>query len=233
LVEVTTLPILCYHKVGPVWEEGRRLNIEPNQLAKHVQFFFRRGYSFIQAQELAGPLPARSVCLTFDDAYLSALFDGVRVLRAYQATATFFAVPSLVGFSSQWDKELARPLAPWDLLLDAQKAGFEIGNHTFTHADLSKLDRAAQVAEIERADDELIARGISPGSVCYPYGKSNPDTVFACEHAQYRVGLALGKRMAVESDDRRALPRIVMAYSDSPAKLLYKMHVRPKLRLHH
>lgn len=225
------LPILCYHKVGPVWEEGRRLNIEPNQLAKHVQFFFRRGYQFVQAQDLAGVLPLKSVCLTFDDAYLSALFDGLRVLRAYKATATFYAVPGLVGASSQWDGELARPLASWDILLDAQKAGFEIGNHTLTHADLSKLDLASQIEEIERADDALMSHGISPGSLCYPYGRMNGETKAACGHAQYRVGMALGKRMAVEADDRRALPRIVMAYSDSVAKLIYKMKIRPKLRI--
>lgn len=223
------LPILCYHKVGPVWEEGRRLNVEPGTLAKHVQFFFRRNYKFVQAQHLAGILPARSVCFTFDDAYLSMLYDGVRVLRAYGLTASIYAVPSLVGQSSAWDKELARPLAPWDLLIEAQKAGFEIGNHTLTHADLSKLDLDAQVREIEEADDRLLEHGLSPGSVCYPYGRMNVGTVFACEKAQYRVGLALGKRMAVETDDRRALPRIVIAYSDSVAKLMYKMHVRPKL----
>ncbi len=225
------LPILCYHKVGPVWEEGRRLNVEPGTLAKHVQFFFRRNYKFVQAQHLAGVLPTRSVCFTFDDAYLSMLYDGVRVLRAYGLTASIYPVPSLVGQSSSWDKELARPLAPWDLLIEAQKAGFEIGNHTFTHADLSKLDLAAQVREIEDADDRLLEHGLSPGSVCYPYGRMNVDTVFACEKAQYSVGLALGKRMAVETDDRRALPRIVIAYSDSVAKLMYKMHVRPKLRM--
>jgi peptidoglycan/xylan/chitin deacetylase (PgdA/CDA1 family) len=225
------LPILCYHKVGPVWEEGRRLNIEPNQLAKHVQYFYRRGVQFVQARDLAGVLPAKSVCLTFDDAYLSALFDGVRVLRAYKATATFFAVPSLVGASSVWDKELARPLASWDVLVDAQKAGFEIGNHTNTHADLSKLDLPSQIAEIEAADDALIAHGISPGSFCYPYGRLNAESVRACQEAQYPVGLALGKRLAQETDDRHALPRIVLAYSDSVAKLIYKMHVRPKLRL--
>lgn len=225
------LPILCYHKVGPIWEEGRRLNIEPNQLAKHVQFFFRRGFQFVQARDLGGAFPPKSVCLTFDDAYVSALFDGVRVLRAYKATATFFAVPSLVGASSTWDKEFARPLASWDILLDAQKAGFEIGNHTLTHADLSKLDLSSQVEEIERADEFFITHGIATGSLCYPYGRMNTDTVAACELAQYSVGLALGKRLATEADDRRALPRIVLAYSDSVSKLLYKMHIRPKLRL--
>lgn len=223
------LPILCYHKVGPVWEEGRRLNVEPSTLAKHVQFFYRRSYRFVQAQHLAGALPTKSVCFTFDDAYLSMLYDGVRVLRAYGVTASIYAVPSLVGQSSAWDKELARPLAPWDLLVEAQKAGFEIGNHTMTHADLGKLSLEQQVREIEEADDLMLAHGLSSGSVCYPYGRMNVDTVFACERAQYPVGLALGKRMATEEDDRRALPRIVIAYSDSVAKLMYKMHVRPKL----
>jgi peptidoglycan/xylan/chitin deacetylase (PgdA/CDA1 family) len=223
------LPILCYHKVGPISEEGRRLNVETMTLAAHVRYFARRGFRFLRAGELAEGFPARSVCFTFDDAYISALLHAIPVLDAVGGTGSFYAVPSLVGQSSRWDNESARPLAPWDVLVEAQQAGFEIGNHTDSHADLARLDLDAQVAEIERADDALLAHGIAPGSLCYPYGRINGDTIEACRRAQYKVGLALGKRMAVPEDDRRRLPRIVVAYSDSVAKLIYKMHLRPKL----
>lgn len=228
---MTKLPILCYHKVGPVASEGRRLNVEPKLLATHVRYFLRRSYTFVKAGELAELWPPRAVCFTFDDAYLSTMTFGVEVLDRANVKGTFYAVPSLVGKSSTWDKGHEHPLAEWSLLESAQKRSHEIANHTFSHCDLSSLSEADQQQEWESADDALMQHGIAAGSVCYPFGKTNAHTAAAAAACGYKVGLALKKRVATETDERLMLPRIVVAYSDSMAKLLYKMHVRPLLRL--
>lgn len=223
------MPILCYHKVGSIGIEGRALNVEPARLDTHVRFFARRGFAFVTVKELAGAWPSRAVCLTFDDAYHSALTSGREVLLRRKATATFFAVPSLVGGESQWDGTRARPLADWDLLRAARADGFEIGNHTWSHCDLSQLTLADQIVEWRRADQALRDQGFVPESCCYPFGRMNGDSVEAIRSVGARVAVALMKRRAKVSDERLALPRIVVAYSDSVAKLLYKMHIRPRL----
>ncbi len=224
------LPILCYHKVGPVSIEGRWLNVEPKRLDSHVRFFVRNGYQFMRVEELAELFPNRAVCFTFDDAYHSALTLGLDVLRRHQVTGTFYAVPSLVGGSSSWDGSRAKLLARWELLQEAQRDGFEIGNHTWSHADLSTLSLAAQVAEWRNADEEFLRRGISAESYCYPYGRLNGESVDAARAAGAKVAVALAKRPATALDDRLRLPRIVIAYSDGLPKLLYKLHIRPKLK---
>ena len=223
------LPILCYHKVAPEREEGRSLNIEPATLDAHVRYFCRRNRRFARAGDLENGIPAGCVCFTFDDAFLSALTNGVEVLAGHGVWGTFFAVPSFVGGTSDWEGGGGRPLAGWDSLLAAQAQGMEIGNHTLRHLDLSKLPMIEQLAEVESAEDLLIEHGLGASSVCYPYGRFNDETKSAVAQAGAKVGLALGRRPARPGDDLLFLPRIVVGFSDRLPKLLYKIHLRPKL----
>src|SRR5688572_20455027 len=164
------LPVLCYHKVAPESEEGRGLNISPETLESHVRYFCRKGRRFARAGDLEGGIPRGCVCLTFDDAYLSALTHGVEVLSRNGVWGSFFAVPNYVGGTSDWAGGGNRPLAGWDSLLAAQAEGMEIGNHTQRHLDLSMLDEQHQLGEIQSAEDSLIEHGLGAGSLCYPYG---------------------------------------------------------------
>lgn len=223
------LPILCYHKVGPIAQEGRRLNVEPATLNSHVRYFVRKGRRFARTGDLESGVPGGCVCFTFDDAYISALVNGVEILRRHGVWGTLFAVPGMVGGESSWDAGEARPLAGWDALKAAQAEGMEIANHTMNHCDLTTLPMAQQAAEIEAAEDLLIQHGLGGRSVCFPYGKFNSGTLAAMDQEGCKVGLALGRRSARPGDDLRCLPRIVVGYSDSLAKLLYKIHLRPKL----
>lgn len=222
--------ILCYHKVGPENEQGRYLNVHPRRLGQQARFFQRRGFTFVRARDLAQPWPKRVVCLTFDDAYASTCENGLPVLSSLGVTATLFAVPGLVGDASRWDGPIARPLAGWDALREAQRMGFEIGNHSMTHPRLSQLEPEAQKAEIVAAHERLRAEGLEPGSFCYPYGSENASARQVVQESGYRVALVLGKRLATSGDPLLALPRVVVAYGDTLPLLLYKMHIRPKLR---
>lgn len=220
---------LCFHKVGPIEEEGRSLNIEPSNLKRLVRWLKSTQGPFVQARELCEPWPEKGVCLTFDDCYLSAMTHGIEVLKQEGVTGSFYAVSNLVGKNSAWDDSLARPLASWDLLRNAQADGFEIGCHTASHARLGDLDLEAQKKEIGDCTERMQAESLDPQSFCLPYGSLNGETSLAIEACGYKVGLALGKRPAIPSDSRLLLPRVVAAYSDSPASLAYKLWVKPKL----
>lgn len=211
-------------------QEGRRLNIEPERLQTHVRYFARRSFSFVLARDLARPWSARTVCFTFDDAYLSTMTNAPEVLEKHGARGSFYAVPSKVGLTSDWDGDLARPLAGWSLLRDVQSRGHEIGNHTYSHARLETLAPADQANELVEADRRLRQEGLVPGSFCFPYGSLNDSAVAAVRQTGYPVGLALRKRIATSDEDRLALSRVVVAFSDSLPALLYRLHVRPLLR---
>ncbi len=128
-----SVTILCYHKVGLVHEEGRRLNIEPERLRSHVRFFSRKKLTFLVAGDLKGSWNSGLVCLTFDDAFSSTMSSAPLILEEQGVRGSFYAVPGCVGGTSAWEGELARPLADWPLLREFESRGHEIGNHSMNH----------------------------------------------------------------------------------------------------
>lgn len=103
------------------------------------------------------------VCLTFDDGphptNTPALLD---LLGQYQAKATFFVVGSR---AEQHGQVLSRAAAE----------GHAIGNHTYSHANLTKLSEADKLAQVANAAQAIEnACGVSPKLIRPPYGARAP-----------------------------------------------------------
>lgn len=152
------------------------------------------------------------------------------IFEEFGVRATFYAVAGRVGGTSDWDGQLARPLANWDQLREAEARGHEIGNHSYNHLRLAELPEIQQLSEVQAAHDRLTEERLHPRSFCYPYGSHNEATLQQLKTAGYGVGLALGKRIAHDYDNRLAIPRVVVAYSDALPMLLYKLLIKPVLK---
>ncbi len=104
------------------------------------------------------PPPGRRIALTFDDGPSARWTPRIaRALRANHVPATFFVVGSQVSNHPAIVRRLHRE-------------GFEIGNHTFTHADLSTLpgwEASAQVGLTESIITGTI--GVRPRLLRPPY----------------------------------------------------------------
>ncbi|MFI6182572.1 polysaccharide deacetylase family protein [Nonomuraea sp. NPDC051191] len=105
----------------------------------------------------------KCVALTFDDGpgpYTGTL---LRHLAKYQARATFFVVGRNVA---------AYP----DVVRRTVGAGHELGNHTWSHPDLTRLTPAAIRSQLARTDRAVeSATGVVPGLVRPPYGAMDRD----------------------------------------------------------
>ncbi len=108
------------------------------------------------------------VALTFDDGphpeFTSKL---LAVLDKYNVKATFFVVGKMAE---------KRP----DLVREELAAGHEIGNHTYSHANLAKLSEAGAAAELKECEDAL--REITGEKAKYcrpPGGRYDRETVIA------------------------------------------------------
>jgi peptidoglycan/xylan/chitin deacetylase (PgdA/CDA1 family) len=83
------------------------------------------------------------------------------ILKEKNAQATFF----MIGATTAANPATARRVTD---------AGHAIGNHTFSHADLTKLSAAAVRTETDRADAAIrTATGRSPAFMRPPYGAAN------------------------------------------------------------
>jgi peptidoglycan/xylan/chitin deacetylase (PgdA/CDA1 family) len=105
------------------------------------------------------PCSAGLVALTFDDGPARGLTARlVGILQRNDVPATFFMVGSRVHTAPQAARLVAR-------------AGFGIGNHTWSHARLIRLADRGVSTEVRRADRELRRLGIRPSTLMRPpYG---------------------------------------------------------------
>lgn len=115
------------------------------------------------------------VALTFDDGPSAKYTDKILdILEDYDSVATFFEVATNLKY------------AP-DALRRAEQMGCEIGSHTTTHANLSKLDAAGIRAEISKTNAEFErVLGHKPTLLRPPYGACNDTVKQTCD--QYLIG---------------------------------------------
>jgi peptidoglycan/xylan/chitin deacetylase (PgdA/CDA1 family) len=133
------------------------------------------------APEASSARPAASdrvVYLTFDDGpdrrYTPQVLD---LLRRYDAHATFFAV----GRSVEAEPALARRIV---------RDGHMLGNHTFSHRDLTTLGASAFFAEVDRAHAAIRrATGLSARWLRPPYGAVSASVRSLAAARGYRLAL--------------------------------------------
>ena len=120
-----------------------------------------------------GPTSERAVALTFDDGPSLYTARIVSALDAYHAHATFFVIGEQVA---QFAAELQTLV----------RAGDEVGNHTYTHANLTWLAPPAIGAQLAATQQAVYsATGVTPRWFRPPDGAYNASVVSTA------VGLAL------------------------------------------
>jgi len=119
----------------------------------------------------AARVPEKTVVLTLDDAVKSQITFVAPLLEQLGFKATFF-------ITHEWmdDKE---HFLSWEDVADLHRRGFEIGNHTWTHATLDTPEKAAKLGqELDMIDDALARVGVPrPISFAWPGDNFGPEAV--------------------------------------------------------
>lgn len=140
----------------------------------------------------------RCIALTFDDGPSSYTHTLLDTLASRQVKATFF----VVGSSAQAHPELIRRMV---------QEGHVVGNHTFSHPDLTKQSAARIGREIDQTSDVIEqATGQRPTLIRPPYGAMNKRVKDAIAERQmaailWNVDTEDWKNRNVEITTQRAL----------------------------
>ena len=139
--------------------------------------------------EAPAPHAPEAVLFTFDDVADDVYQNALPILEAAGFTATVYQVSGLVGTSNY---------ATLPHLKALYAAGWDVGNHTATHAHLDELAEGAQETELETCSAYLEANGMPRAArhVAYPYGGYNADTLTAMA----ATGQLTGRRTYVLPD---------------------------------
>jgi peptidoglycan/xylan/chitin deacetylase (PgdA/CDA1 family) len=192
------LRVLMYHKVSPATAD--ELTVTAAQLDAQLRWLRAAGFQFVTAADLlrGGPLPARPVLVTFDDAYVNTFAHAHPVLRALGVPAVVFVPTAFIGRTSAWDRD-AQPLMDAAQLCALATDGWELGLHSHRHENYANL-APAQIAEDVRASFAAFAAHGLPvvPALAYPYGGRPRDGAAmkaALREAGVRLAFRIGNRV--------------------------------------
>ena len=195
--------VLCYHAISESWRSS--LAVTPDRLDQDVARIVSRGYVGATLSEaITAPPAARTVVVSFDDAYRSTRL-AAPILARHGVPGTVFAPTSFVGTDApmrwpgieEWsdgpDREELLCMG-WDDLSELAGAGWEVGSHTVSHPRLPELDDAALREELTASRDELEVRLARPcTAIAYPYGLWDQRVADAAAAAGDRAGGTLSR----------------------------------------
>jgi len=140
--------------------------------------FFQAGAAaFLHAAEI----PSKLVVLTFDDAVKSHRTFVAPLLKEMGFGATFFV-------THLWMED-SEYFMNWREIAEIHAMGFEIGNHSWTHADFSVSRNAARLAgELALVENELKKVGVpKPVSFAYSGNFFGPEALRVLRESGYRL----------------------------------------------
>jgi peptidoglycan/xylan/chitin deacetylase (PgdA/CDA1 family) len=223
---VLRVPVLMYHRVVDPGQAGDSLPglvVPPQLFAAQLTLLHDAGWHTVTLAQLAQDLergravPRRTCVITFDDGWLDGVTQALPLLQRLGFAATYFVIGGRIdrpGFLGASD------------LRELVAAGMEIGDHTFDHVSLPRLDPARQRYEIAAASQRIAqVVGQAPVTFSYPAGRWSP----ALEEllAQQGFGLAVTTEEGTGSTwpNRFVVPRQRVSPSTSPGSLLARLEL--------
>lgn len=221
--------VLCYHGVGP-----RNMRIDPGYLRVRPDVFHSQlelltgaGFEFVTVSELAaragdGAPPPGLAALTFDDGMDDNHSVLLPILRDRHVPATVYVATGLIGKPNPWmaPGSGARMMNESELR-ELAAAGVEIGAHSVTHPDLSRLDYAACLREITESR-EVLERllGMPVRTFAYPFCRYGPAALRAVRDAGFETAVTC---QGLGSWERLELKRSLITGKDRLPIFLLKL----------
>ena len=183
------VPILLYHHIGFSLQGEAVYYVSPDTFDQQMNLLYQWGYKTISVELLVralkdgAQLPPKPIILTFDDGSETTYTTALPIMQRYGFTGTSYIVYNYVGIPGYMNVDQIQGL---------YAAGWEIGSHGLSHADLT--------ARPEREGDEIVESrrrlqsllDVPVLSFAYPFGANDDDSLYFVQHAGYVAAMGLG-----------------------------------------
>ncbi len=235
--------VLCYHDVPvKIVDDRDEYAVELENLVLHIEFLKSEGFSFVGADDLLAAaerrkeLPAKSVLLSFDDAYESFYTHVFPLLKIYKIPAILAVVPAWIdkGELSEYKKKFMS----WEQIKEVSDSGLvnvashssdmhkSVLSHPLGSTSAAFISRIYDPAAAKYETDDEYWRRISedisgsfntlkernarvPDSIVWPYGRYNGATVEAAKKAGFKMMFTLDSGLA-NINRLDAIPRYML-----------------------
>ncbi|MDE2001738.1 MAG: polysaccharide deacetylase family protein [Patescibacteria group bacterium] len=198
--------VLTYHSVS----DGKTpLSVSVDGFRAQMALLRRLGVRVLSAHDFlairsgAMPAPAKSVLITFDDAFQDVALNALPILEQFHFPAVVFINSGLIGGKAAfatlpWDRD--RNVCSLDDLRALSGGGVAIANHSHSHKQLSELSDAEIASEYKKTFDWIeknIGENKYPDLFVFPKGAKNERAKDVVRKAGARV---LDDRIDVYAD---------------------------------
>jgi len=201
--------IISYHSVA---NDTWRFSINEKEIKKQISYLHKH-FDIITLKTLSEYLEGKkqltksSVVLTFDDGYKDIL-KLKDFFKKQNITPALFVL-SDTNHPNIDEMKTKRPFLTVAEIKECKKAGWEIGCHSATHANLATLSAKDMENEIVTAKKDLEKKlGFAVPYFAYPRGKYTKNVVRLVKKAKYQLGLTMDDGIIKSASDALVLPRI-------------------------
>ena len=196
--------MLCYHSVG---NDGWRFSTRIETLANHLNFL-KKNYNLMSLTDL---LSSRSggLNISFDDGYQNVLTNALPLFAGIPGRPTIFVLGDPVRANRvELDNNL--PLMTIEEVIKLKKQGWEVGFHTSTHPDLTKINSEKHHQEILRGKKNFEEKtGLRLKYFAYPKGRFSNEIVEKVREAGFESAFTVdGKEITHDRNDKMLLDRV-------------------------
>lgn len=207
-------PILLYHHVTPEYvDSDYYLTVE--LFTQQMDWLLAEGYTSITASQLVqaitqgGDLPEKPVLITFDDGFVDVYQYAYPVLKERNMVATWYLVATYLNGQNCVTTDQAQELIA---------AGWEIGSHSMTHADLQYTqDTNYEMAQARALLMKTLDAPID--TIAYPFGSVNEYVFQKTIKYGYTAGMGLGKKSLHDMSTLFYLSRLVVTQGMTSAEI--------------
>jgi peptidoglycan/xylan/chitin deacetylase (PgdA/CDA1 family) len=234
--------ILGYHGVAdcPREDDELMLQLPPAKLRAQLELMLSAGCRFMTVAELARRAAGRrpppgAAAVSFDDGMRNVFTAALPILAELGIPATVYVPTDWLGGRNPWIGPGGDgAILTEDELRELAAAGWELGTHTSTHADLSRLDYLACRREIDASCTVLASiAGERVQTLAYPFGRYGAAAIAAARDAGLRAAVATCSRSWEPYELTRAMigsadpfPVVLLKLTDRCDRLLRSRPLR-------
>jgi peptidoglycan/xylan/chitin deacetylase (PgdA/CDA1 family) len=184
----TGLPILLYHKMGkaPLLDRRKGLFVSQHLFASQLSELAQAGFGFGKVGDANS---GRKIVISFDDGYASCFEQGIGILETFGCKAIQFLVSGRIGKANDWDAT-GEAIMEKSQVREWLAAGHQIGSHTVSHPDLTRLPSRHAREEIQASRKWLEDTfGIAVSQFSYPQGAFDDRILEMVREAGYNTAV--------------------------------------------
>jgi peptidoglycan/xylan/chitin deacetylase (PgdA/CDA1 family) len=216
------LPILLYHSVSddpPSWIAPFAVGVR--EFGRQLDLVVASGRVPVTAADVIAAvrgskiLPDNAVLITFDDGFLDFVEHAMPALAVRELPAALFVTTGALAPGNRSVLPPA-PMMSMRQVVEAARAGIEIGAHSHTHIQLDTAPGARITTELARSRAELEDDlGAAVPTFAYPHGYNDSRVRRRAFQAGYNGAFAVRNALSCAVDDPFAVARLTVR-ADTP-----------------